>query len=301
MSLFSGAENQGNRKYYFSYSGSAKEVYFPRGRYFLELWGASGGGQIGGKGGYSTGRLTLLKGTKLYFYIGGQGKTSSVTNSDQCINGGWNGGGRACSRGSQTSGGGGTDIRLTSNSEYHGRIIVAGGGGGSASKSDPDDKYKGGYGGGNVGENVNGSSGTYGLKYGQAYANGGSQTSGGSSYVKNGSVYINENGQFGVGGASAGGRHYGGSGGGGYYGGGGGFDYTGGGGGSGYFNPLVIDKGSLLGGNQSFDGKTAKETGHTGDGAIRVTVLSLSIYKTCHRKANLGFVHYMIFNLILEK
>ena len=301
MSLFQGAENQGNRKYYFSYSGSAKEVYFPRGKYLLELWGASGGGTLGGKGGYSSGKLTLLKGTKLYFYIGGQGNYSLVTNKEQCIEGGWNGGGKSCSRGYQTSGGGGTDIRLSQNSEYHDRIIVAGGGGGSVNNATIDELYKGGFGGGEVAGSAKGKSGTYDIAYGNAYANGGSQTAGGSSLVRKGSTYQNENGKFGVGGASAGGEHNSGSGGGGYYGGGGGFDYCGGGGGSSYFNPLIIEKGLLKKGNEEFNGKNAKETGHTGNGAIRVTVLSSSIYYTCYKKASLNLLHFLLLGIMVEK
>ena len=48
------------------------------GTYKLECWGAQGGGTNGtpGKGGYSTGILTLNSPTQLSVYVGGQGTAS---------------------------------------------------------------------------------------------------------------------------------------------------------------------------------------------------------------------------------
>ena len=63
---------------------------------------------------------------------------------------------------------------MTKNSEYHGRIIVAGGCGGSVNNASIDESYKGGFGGGEVAGSAKGKSGTYGIAYGNAHANGGS-------------------------------------------------------------------------------------------------------------------------------
>ena len=78
----------------------------------------------GGKGGYSTGTLTLTQKTTIYIYVGGSG--NSVTSASNSIYpGGFNGGGY---RYNYKGGGGATDIRIGSASLYA-RVIVAGGGG----------------------------------------------------------------------------------------------------------------------------------------------------------------------------
>ena len=66
--------NYSEQKYTFEYSGSPLEVYFFKGKYLLELYGASGSGEHPGKGGYSCGILHLLEPITLYLYIGGEGK-----------------------------------------------------------------------------------------------------------------------------------------------------------------------------------------------------------------------------------
>ena len=123
--------HKGNNTFNFqgpdSTSSSPIEVFFPKGKYFVELFGASGGGLSPGKGGYTYGLLKLNSPKTLYFYIGGQGINNIVQILDGCIKGGWNGGGEACSGKYQSSGGGATDIRLTKNDNYNDRIMVAGG------------------------------------------------------------------------------------------------------------------------------------------------------------------------------
>ena len=272
----------GNSTYYYSFTGSPKEVIFNRGIYFVELWGASGATYpYGGKGGYSSGILTILQKRILYLYIGGEGKSSPQKAYEGCISGGWNGGGDACAIIYQNSGGGGTDIRTSLNDEYKDRIIVAGGGGGSsADQTTSWIMNNGGAGGGLIGGNSYGYShaGQECLKenIGDLWALGGSQDKGGdvysSSYCKN-AYTQNEAGTFGKGGKCSGGTKLCGGGGGGYYGGGGGFDITGGGGGSGYISPGYIEKGIVLNGNSTFPGKNGYETGHVGNGAIRITIL----------------------------
>ena len=143
----------------FDYTGSVQSLLLPPGSYKLETWGAQGGSnaaassysitaQSGGKGGYSTGQLTLPSAQTVYAFVGGQGGSSG--------NGGWNGGGGGSGSSSYDSsntngvsrmgcGGGATDIALTTStmsySSYRtnrssesllSRMIVAGGGSGGA-------------------------------------------------------------------------------------------------------------------------------------------------------------------------
>lgn len=143
----------------FDYTGTVQSLLLPPGRYKLETWGAQGGSnaaassygitaKAGGKGGYSTGQLTLTSERTVYAFVGGQGSSSG--------NGGWNGGGGGSGSSaynySNTNGvsrmgcgGGGTDIALvTSTMSYSSyrtnrssesllsRMIVAGGGSGGA-------------------------------------------------------------------------------------------------------------------------------------------------------------------------
>ena len=260
------------------YSGNSVSITLPRGTFLLECWGAQGGcllqdgttGTTGGKGGYSTGILTLTQATILYLYVGGQGSGAAKN----LASGGFNGGGS--SYGSSASdpangGGGGTDIRIGEDSLYA-RVIVAGGGGGVG-----EDNEAGGYGGGLTGGTGSSSSTT-----------GGTQTSSGTGGV------------FGYGANTA---YDGGAGGGGWYGGGTGggsqtvpssnntSDAQGGCGGSGYVytsatinnypagcllsNEYYLGSASTVGGNTSFtdyDGTTV--TGHSGNGAIRITAQS---------------------------
>lgn len=137
----------------FPYKGEVQEVTLPKGTYKLECWGAQGGvcnynyHEPHNKGGYSYGTLVLDTETTLYVFVGGQGKKSG--------NGGWNGGGY-CDDYTEydntdtygftwkASGGGATDICTVSSDMAYvngrtnrseesllSRIIVAGGGGGT--------------------------------------------------------------------------------------------------------------------------------------------------------------------------
>lgn len=253
----------------YAYTGAAQRVVLPPGRYRLECWGAQGGyrsnAAYGGKGGYSVGELTLSEETTLYVQVGGSGNTGKTA-------GGYNGGGK---RSTYNGGGGGTDIRVGKDDLYA-RVIAAGGGG-----SDGASSKAGMYGGGESG-------GTNTANYGTG-GGGGTQTAGGAGGSGN-------SGTFGAGGEglsrSSG---YGGAGGGGWYGGGGAYpdssgdDDRGGGGGSGFvWTGANAPTGYLLGseyhlanasttaGSVSFTGPTGTaETGHSGDGYARITVLEV--------------------------
>ena len=262
------------------YSGSVKSIKLPEGKYKLEVWGAQGGSYsttyYGGKGGYSAGILQLIdKGTLLYLYVGQQNNTygtSAGATSGVAFNGGGYG---TTSYYSSTytyscAGGGASDIRIGTDSLYA-RVIVAGGGSGSTNGS------TGYYGGGTT---AGGYSSTY-------YA---TQTKAGSL------------GSFGVGGncvpTATNYKYVSAGGGGGWYGGG---SYTGRsdsssayrkyhGGGSGYvYNSSTVNDypsgclltekyyltdSSTISGNTAFlspDG--VSETGHSGNGYIRITVI----------------------------
>ena len=279
---FRGATKISNSKYLFPYKGtdsttsSPYEISLCKGKYFVELFGGSGGGIVGGTGGVTTGILKLSSDKTLYLYVGGKGINIS---KNGCINGGWNGGGSACSSNGQCSGGGATDIRLSNNSEYKDRIIIAGGGGGAGSGSTNNIKYQGGYGGTETGGTSLGESGLSGVGYGGLYSHGGSQSSGGTGVIRK-YTYTNENGKFGIGGNCAGGYTSCGSGGGGYYGGAGGYDVTGGGGGSSYYNSQYISNAGLF-------------TGNVGNGKIIITIVRSYTCK-CKRRINLFYYSLMI-------
>ena len=110
---------------------------------------SSKNGHWGGKGGYSTGILSLSTPTSIYLYTGGHGNYSSDSEKGKIVNGGFNGGGSSKIRwytSAYSSGGGGggaSDIRIGSDSLYA-RVIVAGGGGGGAGESNSFIKQGGG-------------------------------------------------------------------------------------------------------------------------------------------------------------
>lgn len=264
------------------YSGAAITIALPKGKFLLECWGSEGGNRgtanKGGKGGYSKGTLTLTaETTTLYLYAGGSGDTGGT-------GGGFNGGGK---RSSYNGGGGGSDIRIGQDS-YYARVIVAGGGGSCGAAN-----YAGGAGGGESGESVTqASQGGYG-DYGQ----GGTQTGNGYGSVAASPDDNYNHGGFGFGGYGSYRKSgYGGAGGGGWYGGCGvypdssGDDDKGGGGGSGYVytsttasnypsgcllnSTYYLTDASTTIGTSSFtdyDGTTV--TGHSGNGAVRITVI----------------------------
>lgn len=264
----------------FDYTGTVQTVTLPKGTYKLECWGAQGGYSssnsgievgMGGKGGYSAGTITLNQKTLIYIYTGGVGSISGNGKAD----GGFpNGGSSWASSTSEGAGGGGgsSDIRIGTDSLYA-RVIVAGGGGGGG-----EDNETGGYGGGEIG----GTSGS---------GTPGSQTA--------------PSGYFGIGGHTS---YDGGGGGGGWYG-GGGAGYTGGSsGGSGYVYTSVtasnypngcllnssyyLSNAQTIAGDQSFPAPSGStETGHSGNGHVKITKLSDVIYLT-HAKNNIMDFNY---------
>lgn len=272
------------------YSGSAKSITLPKGQYQLECWGAQGGNgtnntsQPGGKGGYSKGIITLNKKTNLYLYTGGQGLNGTTYNSNGATTtGGFNGGGSTTSINNRGSGGGGTDIRIAVDSLYA-RVLVAGGGSGSSGYT----SLAGFAGGGISGKTYNNQDSSNG---GSWYGGGGSQTQGGAANTS----YSNYTtaGSFGQGGNynSGSNTYYGSGGGGGWYGGGGAIGV--GGGGSGYMytsssasyypsgcllnSSYYLTNATILAGNAAFISPTGtSETGHAGNGYIRITVIEAS-------------------------
>ena len=270
------------------YSGTYKTITLPKGTYKLECWGAQGGSYnttyVGGKGGYSYGTLTLTESTVLYLYAGGAGTKPSTIN--RASGGGFNGGGNAYTTNTNNmpgAGGGGSDIRIKG-SGYNNRIIVAGGGGGAHGVTTA--YGNGGYGGGTTG-GAGESSATRTYTPGA----GGTATAAGNSYygtIANGSSN-GKVGGFGFGGAPS--ASYSTGGGGGWYGGG----YArraGAGGGSGYVytsstasqhpnnsnigSSYYLTDASTKAGNTSFtDYSGSTVTGHEGNGAVRITALSI--------------------------
>lgn len=276
-----GANNSSNTNMNFSYTGSVQTATLDPGKYILECWGAQGGSYSsysGGAGGYSIGTITLSQRTNLYIYVGGQPATQTSTGA---TSGGFNGGGAGCSRTYNYStygqgGGGASDIRIGQDSLYA-RVIVAGGGGGSSSEDSFTTKYGGGISGGS---SVSGygatqtSAGTNGL-----FGQGGAATTSGTNY------------NYGSGG-----------GGGGFYGGGACSSYsdstnyrTYNGGGSGYVytsntasnypsgcllnSSYYLTNAQTISGNQNFQSPTGDtETGHVGNGYVKITKLTDTIY-----------------------
>ena len=103
-----------NAIYNYAYTGTVSNFTVPEtGNYKIEVWGASGGDNYsnkyltanshGGRGGYSSGTITLQKDDTLYVVVGGRGKYGYGY-----VAGGFNGGG---SGGANSSGSGGTYYR----------------------------------------------------------------------------------------------------------------------------------------------------------------------------------------------
>lgn len=247
----------------FAYKGNSKNLTLAKGVYKFECWGAQGGNYgsgRGGFGGYSVGTLNLQSPQSAYIYAGGQPTNNS---------GGFNGGSATNRYG--YGGGGGSDIRIIQDSLYA-RIIVAGGGGSNGYGS----ANLGGYGGG-----TNGGAGKDGSYQG---GRGGTQTTGGTCYSSSGNGKFGEGGYLNTNGGGAGGGWYGGG-----HGYGGGTDSAGGGGSGFVWTGANAPSGYLL--NSSYhltDAKTTDgsqsitspigtvETGHTGNGYVRITVVKLA-------------------------
>ena len=130
------------------------QLILPKGEYQFEVWGANGGDtklNIGGIGGYSSGRISLLMPTRVYLTIGGKGSHSEDYMKPE--KGGYNGGGNGWfynENAHGAGGGGATDIRIKQNTLFH-RVIVAGGGGGAGGKGYSNIDFPGGSGGGEEG------------------------------------------------------------------------------------------------------------------------------------------------------
>ena len=273
----------------FEYFGSYYKVNVPTaGSYKLEVWGAQGGSGedgdfTGGKGGYSSGVVTLPAGTQLYVYVGGKGEDAGNGYKDNY--GGFNGGGSSIDWDNwlttNGAGGGATDIRIGQNSLYA-RVIVAGGGGGGGGSYfyaySSSSHAKGGAGGGNEGRKPD-------YYYGSTIGNQGTQISG----------Y-----EFGQGGDGEDGASTGAGGGGGWYGGhgsghGNNVINSGGSGGSGWIytvdsfstwqtgnptdaanwlldNTYYLTEATTTTGNASFlDPDGSSVTGHANNGYARIT------------------------------
>ena len=253
------------------------------GTHKLEAWGASGvyssasptNSHPDGYGGYASGTLTLTESLNVTLYIGGSPNSNSDVNY-----GGWNGGG-ASYAGSRYNdngaGGGATDICLTPSSittdsyqryvrtsaSYLSRILVAGGGGGGRSSSTASN---GGY------FNTSGAN-TYVGSLTAAGSSSGTYQSGGFGYGSSGTSTSDDN-------AGGGGGWYGGATNGDSYGGGGSsFVWstdTASSVPSGYtpstkyqMTNVVYNKGNTT--MPSSTSTTGTETGHSGDGHIRIT------------------------------
>lgn len=198
----------------FSYTGAAQEFTAPvTGEYTLEAWGAGGGNAAyngdsygirqGGRGSYSTGKVTLSAGQKLEVHVGERGLNGAESTGGcgykiSSVRGGWNGGGAGGAY--SASGGGATDFRLNG-----ARILVAGGGGGAGQQAwggdgdlsgDIYNSNRGTGGGGQAGyyssgiggnghetDDGGGGGGWYGGQGGQTGCGGDSGGGGGSSYV----------------------------------------------------------------------------------------------------------------------
>ena len=282
-----GSANSNSSVMNFDYTGSVQTTTLTPGTYTLECWGGQGGtysSYIGGYGGYSKGTITLAKTTTVYVSVGGAGSSSSTT-------AGFNGGGTGISSG--RGGGGATDVRIGQNSLYS-RVIVAGGGGGAgvtSANANPCGCGGGEYGGDGY---YNDTTGSYTI--GQNRCGGSaSQTAGGKTWSTSTQA------TFGQGGNASG--YSCGGGGGGWYGGGGAYDNDSdsdgrwGGGGSGYVytsstaknypngcllnSTHYLTNAQTIAGNKSFPSPTGStETGHSGNGHVKITKLSDVIYLT---------------------
>lgn len=292
------------------YVGSIETLVLPAGKYLLETWGAQGGSYnssyaTGGLGGYSRGILNLKKPTSAFISAGGAGSYGTSRTYTAVSGGGWNGGGNSGYRGG--AGGGASDICIKISDKYA-RVIVAGGGGGAYAYSTTY-KAAGGAGGGESGL----IGGYYSSSYTTYRGNPGTQTAGGNSgtAVTSGN-YNGGSGTFGFGGST--GYKYNstsyyasGAGGGGWYGGGAADHYngsysrtryaSGGGGGSGYVyteatassypqgcrlsEEYYLTDAYTKAGDTRFLGSdgTTYETGHSGAGHVRVSILSLNSQK----------------------
>lgn len=247
------------------FSAGIYNMQLSKGTWQLECWGAQGGGEYGGLGGYASVTIVVTEPTTIFIVAGSQPTDYS---------GGFNGGGHSASYSGKGGtcwgygGGGATHIALVTGvlssleDNKDQILVVAGGGGGGYYYTDADSSYRdepisngyGGYGGGEIGGD--GGVAQPSQTNPDAYAGrGGTQTEGGTIQQSDtGSKYNPTPGSFGQGGngntlTSTGSNspNHGGAGGGGWYGGSGGSPsetyhsgahvercFAGGGGGSGH-------------------------------------------------------------------
>lgn len=289
----------------FDYTGTVQSVTLPEGTYKLECWGAQGGNSNfsngtygnGGKGGYSTGILNVSTNTTIYITVGGQGQNGALNTRTA---GGFNGGGDGYGTNNSGVGGGGggaSDISLMrpvfSQSSYFinkirdtnsllSRIIVAGGGG-SAGYNVSNNAANGGAGGGTTGQD--------GLSNRVYHGTGGKQTTFGTGGSSEESNRYSVQAKFGCGASASNSTDVAPGGGGGWY--GGGLHCDSAGGGSGYVytsatasnypsgcllnSSYYLSAAKTIAGNTSFTSPTgSSETGHSGNGYCRITVIECS-------------------------
>lgn len=227
----------------------------------IELFGASGGGLLGGSGAAINGTINVTPGQILQINVGGQGENTS---------GGFNGGGDGASASSNSDnafgGGGASDIRI-SPYQLNDRIVVASGGGGMGGG---DTDANGGQGG-----CVSGLSGTspFGVGGEGATQNGVGQ--GGPPWIPSGNY--GSAGQQNIGGEGASDPCYnvgpGGGGGGGFFG--------GGGGGSDCYAYYPLGGGGGGGGSSFYPNNLSCIDGiNQGDGYISIEYTSSEVYVT---------------------
>lgn len=152
--LCSSVEAFASTEWDYGSTGSVQNFVVPNtGEYRIEVWGSQGGGS-GGRGGYVSTRVTLLKDSQLNLYVG---NTS-----------GYNGGGAGSSYG-----GGATDVRLNGTALTDRLVSAAGGGGGSSGGSGGSDTGAGGSsvgsGAGTAGVNGGGGGRSYDYTYSTGY------------------------------------------------------------------------------------------------------------------------------------
>lgn len=300
--------------YDYDYTGNYQVFTAPiSGTYKVELWGAQGGGtdystkgvSPGGKGAYTVGTIYLNEKETIYIYVGGGGPNVTIDNvgNETTYFSNYNGGGAGTFDTNESPnsgehgfpGGGATDIRVLSglwdnDNSLKSRIMVAaGGGGGGWSGNGSSDQYYangGGHGGALSGIAPPGASNS----------TVGTQTTGfafGTGGLGRFGVPPNNNGT--------------GGGGGGYYGGDSGLVFSkpnaSGSGGSSFisgfpgvnaikddgtpsnqtkhFSGYVFKNMDMKSGNQTFPSPSGtNETGHTGNGYARITLLNPSLKNT---------------------
>lgn len=248
----------------YSYSGSYQTFTAPYpGLYKVELWGGSGGyvssSGNNGRGGYTSGEITLNTGDTFYVYVGGKG---GAVSGNSGAAGGYNGGGKCTT--DCGGGGGATDIRLVSGTwndfdSLKSRIMVAAGGGGENNFYYNEGTKKGGSAGGLEGLPA------YGRNNSNVVVPGGTQIMGGITPIDTiDDSALGANGEFGIGGYAG---LYGGGGGGGYYGGAGGAN-----------QPITaVDR---IGTEVSGSGGSSFISGHAGCNAITSESTSSNIIHT---------------------